>query len=256
MHNVPVYLSADMSVSDSALTLQADLIAQDVAAELRALVDSSHSAMPNVDGKLTWYSVPAQIVVTARQDGSATWKAKGAGGDSTAAMLLGAAFESAQAHGTARLFWPEGTKADSLIVRLSLVPTYTGFHENNSDNMPRAVKFGVFYLTEPDATPARPKRLGAPPKYPFTNENDRVGGDVIVQLVVDSTGRTDPATIHDLWPADKPRLQGYLADYYNSFVTSVINWEKQMHYEPMRVGGCPVKQVVQQPIKFLAPGAR
>jgi hypothetical protein len=229
MHNVPVYLSADiMPVIDPVLTPQVELMAHDVASELRLLVDSSHSAMPNVDGKLTWYSVPAQIVVIARVDGSASWKAKGAGGDSTAALLLGAAFDSARAHGLASMFRPEGMQADSFVVQLKLVPRYTGFIDSYEMPVHRQAKFGVFYLTEPDATPALPREGQPPPVYPRVNESRRVQGELLMQLVVDSTGRAEPATIHDVWPAGKPRLQGELAEYYDAFVFSVTNWERQL----------------------------
>ena len=126
MQNTPVDLDADMMpLTDTAFTLQADLMAQDVAMELRALIDSTHSAMPNADGKLTWYAVPAQIVVTVHADGSESWRVKSADGDSSAARLLGAAFDSAQAHGTARIIRPNGARADSMLVRLSLSPRYT-----------------------------------------------------------------------------------------------------------------------------------
>jgi hypothetical protein len=257
MHNTPVYLDADMSpVTDSAFTLQADLVAQDVAVELRALIDSSHSAMPNADGKLAWYSVPAQIVVTVHADGTESWRVKSAEGDSSAARLLGAAFDSAQAHESARIFLPEGARADSMLVRLSLMPRYIGYLQVNSNHLTHDVKFGVFYLTEPDVTPALPKPGWPPPHYPSDNLYQRVEGEVLMQFAVDSTGHTDPGSFRDLWPDDKPRLHGLEAEYYNAFVSSVRTWEKILTFEPMRVGGCPVKQMVQLPLKFRAPGSR
>jgi hypothetical protein len=257
MHNTPVYLDADMMpVTDSMFTLQAGLMAQDVASELRALLDSAHSVMPNADGKLPWYSLPAQIVVTVHADGSESWRAKSAEGDSSAVLVLGAAFDSAQAHGKAMIFRPEGARQDSMLVRLSLSPRYTGPEGQNPPLATRGVKFGVFYLREPDVTPAVPKRDWRPPRYPAENESNRVEGDVLMQFVVDSTGRTDPNSFRELWPADKPRLSGYAADQHDAFVSSARVWEKTLTFYPMLVGGCPVKQQVMLPLKFVAPFSR
>ena len=102
------------------------------------------------------------------------------------------------------------------------------------------MKFGVFYLTEPDVTPAIPKPGWQPPAYPWANESQRVPGEVLMQFIVDSTGRTDPNSFRELWPANKPPLQGYEADNHNAFVASAKAWEKTLTFEPMRVGGCPV----------------
>jgi hypothetical protein len=256
MHHVPVHLSADMlPVTDTILTLQSDLMAQDVATEMRALLDTTHMSMLDVDGKLTWYSVPSQIVVIVHADGSESWRVKGSQGDLTAARLLGAAFDSAIAHGNARVVWPEGIKTDSLIVRLSLVPQYQGYDPTPEHSFDPEKEFTVFALTEPDVTAPVIKAGEPPPKYPSFNERHRVEGAVLMQLIVDSTGRTDPSSIHDLWPASWPRLDGYEAEYYNWFVESVTRWSKQVRFEPRRIAGCAVRQVVRIPLTFVAPGS-
>jgi hypothetical protein len=257
MHNTPVYLVADMSpVTDTAITLQADLMAQDVAEELRALVDSTHGAMPNADGKLPWYSVPAQIIVTVHADGPESWRENNADGNSSVAQLIGAALDSARAHKSTRILFPEGTHSDSMLVRLSLMPKYTGYAEQNPEGAKHETKFGVFYLAEPDVTLALPKPDWPPPDYPSANESARVQGDVLIEFIVDSTGRTDPNSFRDIWPADKPRLHGYEAQYYDAFVSSLRKWEKILTFEPMRIGGCPVRQTVRLPLTFMAPGSR
>jgi hypothetical protein len=257
MHNTPVYLDADMMpLTDAAFTLQAALMAQDVAAELRALVDSTHSAMPNADGMLAWYTVPAQIVVTVHGDGTETWRVKSVEGDSSAARMLGAAFDSAQAHGSARILLPEGARADSMLVRLSLTPKYQGYQEEIPAHARRGMKFGVFYLSEPDVTPAVPKRNWRAPKYPSENESRRVGGNLLMQFVVDSTGRTVPNSYRDLRPENRPPLAASEIDAHNAFVRSVNAWYTTITFEPMRLGGCPVKQMVELPLEFAPPGGR
>jgi hypothetical protein len=212
--------------------------------------------MPNVDGKLTWYSVPTQIVVIVHADGSERWRVKGAQGDLTAARLLGTALDSAIAHGNARIVWPDGIKADSLMVRLSLAAKYQVTNPARSHFIDSDKKFAVFTLTEPDLTPAVVKPGEPPPKYPSFNERHRVEGTLLMQMVVDSTGRAEPSSVHDVWPANKPRLDGYEAEYYNWFVESVTHWSKQLHFEPLRLAGCAARQLVYMPLMFLAPGSQ
>jgi hypothetical protein len=257
MHKTSVHLSAAMlPVTDSMLTVQADLMAQDVATALRALFDTTHASIPDANGKLTWYSVPAQIVVIVHADGSESWRAKGSDGDLTATRMLGTAFDSARARGGATLFWPEGMTADSFVVRLSLEANYQNDHPMFESPISRESQFKVFTLSEPDVTPAFPKLGQSFPRYPYANESQRIEGDVLTRFLVDSAGRVDASTIRELWPANKPRLTGYEADAHGRFVESVIRWERQLRLDPRRVGGCAVKQLAILPMKFVAPGSR
>jgi hypothetical protein len=256
MHSVPVFLYADMSpVVDTTITLQADLMAQDVATELAAKLGATPTALPDVTGKLSWYSLPAQISVVAHADGSAGWRAKGSQGDLSAARLMGAAFDSARAKGMARLLWPEQAKADSFVVRLSLWPQYLGDTAASRQPHEHETKFAVFTLMEPDMTPARMKKGIPPPQYPAVNESGRVEGDLLMQFVVETNGRVDQSTIRDLWPDGKPRLSGARGEYYDAFVTSVTDWARFLFFEPMRLGGCPMKQLVQLPLAFVEAGS-
>ncbi len=74
-----------------------------------------------------------------------------------------------------------------------------------------------------------------------------------MQFVVDSTGRAITSTIHDLWPKETPRLGGEKKRYYDDFVYEVSKWERRLQFAPARVGQCPMSQLVQQPVVFLAP---
>ena len=116
-------------------------------------------------------------------------------------------------------------------------------------------KFAVFTMSEPDVTPAVVKPGQPPPEYPSINEAGRVEGDVLMQFVVDAKGRVDQSTIHDVWPDGKPRLTGYLGQSYNAFVTSVTDWDRHLEFQPRRVGGCPVKEVVRLPLAFVQAGS-
>jgi len=256
MQSVPVYLQAAMTQgTDTTVTLQADLMAQDVATEMITLLGGTPTALADVDGKMTWYSVPAQIVVIAHADGSQSWRVKGRQGDLTSARLLGAALDSARAKGMARMVWPEQVKADSFVVRLLLNPAYKGDTASSDQPVVHETKFAVFRLTEPDLSHAFPKPRQQPPEYPRMNEASRVEGDLLMQFVVEASGHVDQSTIHDLWPDGKPRLTGSLGDYYNAFVTTVTDWARHLQFEPRRLGGCPMTEVVQQPLAFVQAGS-
>jgi hypothetical protein len=252
-HRVLVTLAATMDPrTDSVFTLQADLIAQDVAAEIRKSFGPSGEGTPEVDGRIQWYSIPAQLVIIVRPDGSMQWRTRGYLGDSSAATLLTNAFEAARAAGNATMLWPEGGKADSMVVRLSLAEPFSGEGDALEPGEKR-VKFAVFTLPMPYETPAIPEPGQAPPQYPVYNEASRVAGSLIMQLVVDSSGRAIPSTIHDEWPAGKPQLTGEMGRYYREFVYSVTQWEKHLRYSPARIGGCAVNQLIQQPLSFISP---
>ncbi len=253
MHRKPVFLGATMPPrTDSLFTLQADLIAQDVAAEIRKELGARGVDAPIADGKISWYSVPTQIVVTAMRNGDMRLRSRGAAGDSSATTLLARAFDAARARGTLLLVWPDNNTADSVLIRLTLVAQSV----NESDALyPYAlarVKFAAFFLSVPDETPARFVDGQPPPRYPEYNERNRVSGELLMRIVVDSTGKVIPSSIHDVWPENKPRLNGEMGRYYDAFVTSVTAWEQRVRYEPARVGVCPVTAVLLHPLGFMA----
>jgi hypothetical protein len=252
-HRSLVTLAASMDTrADSEFSLQADLIAQDVAAEIRNSLGASGERAPDADGRIQWYSIPAQLVVVVRPDGLMQWRTRGFLGDSSAATLLSKSFETVRGQGGATMIWPDGSKADSMIFRLSLERMYS----DQRDYVPpgeRRLKFTAFYLPMPVETPAIPLPNQAPPVYPQTNDRERVAGTVLMQLVVDTSGRAIPSTIRDLWPAGTPPLTGYDGMYYKQFVYSVTRWEKQLKFTPARVGGCVVNQLIQQPLIFKRP---
>lgn len=258
MHRVPVFLAATMAPhTDSAFTLQADLLAQDVAAEVRRALGARGQDTPLADGEIAWYSVPSQLVITAWPDGRTQSRTRGFADDSSAALLLSRAFDSVRAREPVVMVWLDGSSADSIVVRLTLMP---GRDKWENEQLARElryrgrgrVEFASFFLSLPDFLPALPKAGQAPPRYPRYNEQDRIEGQLTIQLVVDSTGRADPATIHDVWPKDIPRLTGGKKRYYDAFVYEVAKWEERLKYFPASIGQCPVSELVQQHIEFRA----
>ena len=91
------------------------------------------------------------------------------------------------------------------------------------------------------------------PSYPSGPLMGSATGRVILQFVVDTTGRADMSTLRDIWPSDKPRLEGRLGSYYASFVKAARTAIAKSTYDPARIGGCKVRQVVQQPFTYSFP---
>jgi hypothetical protein len=254
MHRAPVYLQARMPPhTDTAFTSQADLMAQDVAAELRTLFGAHGAEVPSADSIMAWYAVPSRLTVIAHADGRVTRYVRSTLWDTTASVLLARAFDVARAHNTALMLWPENSTSDSVIVRLSLrAPsvTDTGVVTVAGDV---GIRFTVFSLLQPERFPALPLEKQGYPRYPVENERRRVSGSLLLQFEVDTAGKVDPKTIHDVWPAAVPRLTGEPGRYYDSFVDAVASWAKHARFSPSRIGTCPVRQTVQLPIKFVTP---
>jgi hypothetical protein len=247
-----VFLDARLPAKTSALIrIQANMMAKDVSAELRAILGGSEYAVPSAASRTHWYSVPAELIVIARKDGRESWRGVSRSGDLSAVALLSSAMDSARAHGAAMIVWPDGFTADSLVVRLTLLPV--DFEELPTPDSSSAtrVTFASFTVPSPHREPARAKEGQQPLVYPKFSERNRVIGTVIEQFVVDTTGRADPSTFHDLWPSDKPRLEGARAAYYNAFVDAIKGWAANAEFTPAHVGPCLVRELVEIPIRFM-----
>jgi len=81
----------------------------------------------------------------------------------------------------------------------------------------------------------------ARPRYPAVLEEARVSGAVIVQFVVDTSGRVDLSTVRILEASNE------------LFAASVRAVLPQWRFRPARAGGRTVKQLVQLPLLFRMP---
>jgi hypothetical protein len=235
--------------TDVVFTSQADLMARDVAAELRTQLGGSDSAAPNLGETLKWYSIPAELILISRPDGSMTWRGLSASGDARAVDLLSTAMDSARRHGNGLMLWPDGFAADSIVLRLSLLPKSFRDASPFTPRSSRRDRFLAFTMLTPVESPSLPKgQLHV--RYPSYNEQHRVKGYIITRFVVDTSGKAIMSTFKDLWPADKPRLSGALDRDYTDFVMAVREGVSQQTFTPARVGSCPVPQIVQWPVEF------
>ena len=255
MHRVRVFLDATIPESSGAdFKLEADLMAQEVAAELRKSLGATGDSIPIADTSLVWYSVPTALIVVAHKNGEMSARPIGTSGDSAAAMLLLHAYNSARAQSEAFIAWPDGRTEDSLVLHLVLRPDYVGANPNRVPPGKVIRKFAAFYLAEPERVFAFRLPDRRTPVYPLSSAQHRVGASVLLHFVVDSAGQVERETIHDLWPDDKPRPTGSDATAYDEFARSAKSWARDLRFSPARIGACPVEQVALLPLRFVAPG--
>ena len=89
--------------------------------------------------------------------------------------------------------------------------------------------------------PALPREGNPNPKYPSMLESSRVEGEVLAQFVVDTMGKADMSTYKVLQASN------------DLFASSLKATLPQWRFYPAEAGGHKVKQIVQLPLKFVAP---
>lgn len=89
--------------------------------------------------------------------------------------------------------------------------------------------------------PAMPRNGNPSPKYPSLLESSRVEGAVLVQFVVDTVGVADMNTFKVLDATNDL--------FAESTRATLSNWR----FFPAEAGGYKVKQIVQLPLRFVAP---
>jgi TonB family protein len=78
------------------------------------------------------------------------------------------------------------------------------------------------------------------PRYPEGLRDEGIEGEVLVQFVVDTSGRADMRTFRLLGPSR----------VYREFVQAVFDNIPKMRFTPAELGGCKVRQLVQLPFAF------
>lgn len=86
--------------------------------------------------------------------------------------------------------------------------------------------------------PITPARGGCVPHYPVTLRERGVTGEAIVEFVVDTAGRVEPGSFR------------VLRTTHDGFAEAVRVAMPCTRFVPARLGGRPVRQVVQQPFSF------
>jgi hypothetical protein len=250
---VGVFLEATSNDSASAAILPAaDLFTQTVAYRIRALVGKSETTLIEADSAIAWWTVRGEVVVVVRPEGKFTWRVPewSAGVDTmprSSLALLRRAITDVAASGE-WITWPEGNKQDSLTFGLSLVtPRVT------KDRKVIPVKarqpVAVFTLMVPWEKSV--EVLKSPNAwYPDKARNDWAIGMVRLAFLVDKSGRAKPETIKEVFLPGELRPRGEMAEYYNKFLKVVTQSLPSARFSPAVIGGCVMKQMVQQTFEF------
>lgn len=251
----PVLLSASLPDSNNhALRAQADLMAQDVSQEILDELHAVPSKLPDLDSSLTPAALPAKLIVTFRPDGSANRRAMSMSGDTMATTMLTRAFDALRASGEAAMVWPDGYRADSIVVRIELKSATVTPNGNVILYPTKHPAFGVFRLLAPSVSPPLARPNQRTPHYPREAENARVEGFVELEFVIDTNGRAVPESIRDVREWGQQQMTPEALQYYDAFVRAlqeaVVGWR----FTPAHTDACPVRQWVDLPVKFAVPG--
>jgi hypothetical protein len=253
LRSVAVYLQAELVDSANRAILSGiDLLAQDVADSVRASLGATADQLPNAEPTLNWRALDARLDVVLRRDGlvhsAVHLSDDGNRPDSAAALLLARALAAVAKNGQHFVIWPDGLESDSVAFRLEMhYPFVNGRGDVGTLDLRQA--FALFAVRVPTSEPAVAKRLRHP-AYADELQAKGVAGDLIMQFIVDTTGRAEMATVKDVWPSDRPRLTGEKGQYYEAFRKAVVRSLPGDRFEPARIGGCKVRQLVQMPFGF------
>jgi hypothetical protein len=248
-----VYLHAFLiDTGARALIPQADLLAQRVANRLRLLLGGRSDSLPWGEPVITWRNdIGGNVAAILHRNGSLTWQEllPMPIPDTLPTRLVARALAAVVAHGEA-VAWTSETQRDSVAIWLA-------FDDKAEGSYGTAVGFGfpVFALRRPTET--RPQVIShGPIRYPEDLKRAGVSGHVIIEAIVDTTGRAERGSLRDLYPAARAPLTGWQLTAYREFVEAAIETVRYSRFAPGTIGGCAVRARVQVPMNFGIAGAR
>jgi hypothetical protein len=86
--------------------------------------------------------------------------------------------------------------------------------------------------------------------YPTQMQRGGFAGHVVLQFVVDTTGRAIPSTVRDANAGAERALRPELRPAYRTFLEAAKQGVVRSRFRPAEIGGCRVRQRVQQPVTF------
>ena len=261
---MPVYVHVTVAsradtVAGSSLLLIAESVAGRIRTTLGAAPDSvpdgarvlaalrSHVASDTTVSRARTRVDSAALRVVARRDGSLRW-APVLTPPSPPTLLLESGLTAAKEAG--EIFLPaELFAADSIVFTLHYLYRYDVVGGRVRPRAFGPATLAAFTLR----TPVEKQAAVAAPitvHYPTSSIMGRAEGVVIVQFVIDTTGRAMASTVHDVWPKDRPRLTGDLGEYYQAFFAATKEAIARGQFTPAEIAGCKVRQLVQQPFTY------
>jgi hypothetical protein len=145
------------------------------------------------------------------------------------------------------MVWPPNLAPDSIVVDLVLSST-----DSAKLPLPRPgyPMIAVFRTRGVAFTPAMVRRDSPTPAYPMDAMQQRIGADVIVNIVVRPSGFADGTTRSVVISSRDPlgsRARDHFVREFTSVVERVV---KRMRFEPAMIGGCAIPQQAAFPFTF------
>lgn len=252
LKRVPVFLQATADSTQRVVLPGADLFAQSVAFKIREMLGAHDSQLAEADSAVAWTRLWGEVNVTLHREGKPTWTVPewSARADTiprSSISLLVRAIKGVIEDGEL-VPYPEGATADSISFSLSLVnPTVT----EKGKVLPVVARqpipvFSIALAWERSAEMITSPRID----YPTFSRSIGSAGGVRLAYTVNRSGRAEPETIKEMWPAGVERPQGDLLRSYEQFLRAVKRGLPSATFAPAMIGGCTVKQVVQQYFEF------
>jgi hypothetical protein len=253
---VPVFAALMMSDSaERAVPPVAANMLQAVVDRVEIMLGAKSGILPQADPGIRWDSIGSGVRITWYRDGRLRWRVADDidslhPSPTKTARLFGSALDSARAAGDVFMPWPDELRGDS--GQMKVYFRRPRIDEKGTVNpIEERVAVPMFTVAAPREKAVSLQRRPHTPHYPEELLQSGIEGKVTMQFVVDTTGRADSLTFRDLWPAGEPRLEGEQAALYAQLVASAKRAVMQAQFTPAEVGGCKVRQVVQQPFTWL-----
>ncbi|HEU5480947.1 MAG TPA: energy transducer TonB, partial [Candidatus Tumulicola sp.] len=233
-----------------AILAQVDLLGWRIVQAVRASLGASGTSVPPGDSFGKWplpiRHLPFDIVVRHNRRGS--WRMGAAADSDAASPALTALYE--RALGTIPpdsiwMIWPEGYAPDSLVFRLDLV----AFGQPGRLMPDKTSLMAVFSATGVAERPAL-QRQHLYATYPADARRMRIIGNLLLQFVVDTTGRADTQTIRVLRPTPAQVDSSEYPHYLREFIDAARSAIARDRFTPARVGRCAVRETVQLPVSY------
>ena len=244
---VPVYLEpriADSTARPAAPTVQ--LVTETAAALMRQAFGARADQLPDAAPRLRWSQVQGRVDVVLRR-GQPLAARVAPGTEGPAAAMLVQALRGADSS-SGPFLWDESVPGDSLAFSVALRQPLV-MHGGMKEVIRTAFAAPVFSVAVPAFS--SPMELETPQlHYPSIALGSTAFGSVTLSFVIDTTGRVDPESVTDVWPASKPRPAGDLLAHYRAFVNEAKRAVVRARYLPARTGSCLVPHRMQRDFVF------
>ncbi|MGH7633893.1 MAG: hypothetical protein ACRENC_09205 [Gemmatimonadaceae bacterium] len=248
-----VFQQAAPADTTPAIVEQVDLVAQRIAATVRAAIGGTGDLVPRADSLGAWAGAPVRlpIVMVLHRTQPSSWRIDSASDtvDAKLTALYAGALRTIPPD-SLWMVWPDGYAPDSVAFRLLLHAALP--HTRPAST--HSAMFALYSTTHIVEMPAVVMENQPLPYYPDDAEKHQVLGEVLLAFVIGRDGRADASTIRVLQPtADKLRTSPF-AHYYREFVNSATSAVRKFRFYPARKGTCTIRQAVQYPFSFTRPG--